>query len=79
MTYPLSGLKEGELSNFEARLTRAVCLPCVDDGAWNGLSASGEHASLDVHVLALSLRRDRLPNRDCGECRVVRKEVQVQV
>jgi len=64
VTCPLSGWKEGELSNFGSLLTRAVCFPCLDDGAWNGLSASGEHASLDIHVLALSLRRDRLPNRD---------------
>jgi len=50
--------------HFEMPLTSAVRLPRIDDRTWNGLSAGGEHTPLDVHVLALSFRRDRLAKRD---------------
>ena len=46
-------------------LTLAVCLPCLNDGARNGLPASGEHTPLNEHMLAYSLRRDRLAEQDC--------------
>ena len=46
-------------------LTLAVCLPRLNDGARNGLPTSGEHAPLNEHMLAYSLRRDRLAEQDC--------------
>jgi hypothetical protein len=63
-TRPIVVKEEGTLMS-KMLLTIAVRLPRMDDCTWNGLSAGCEHTPLDVHVLALSLRRDRLANRDC--------------
>jgi hypothetical protein len=47
-------------------LTLVIRLPRLDDRARNGLAARSEHATFDIHVLALPFRRDRLSERDCG-------------
>jgi hypothetical protein len=53
------------MDTSKCRLTLPVCLPRLHDGARNGLPASGEHAPLNKHMLAYSLRRDRLAEQDC--------------
>ena len=49
-------------------LTLLVRLPCFNHRARNGLATRSEHASLDIQVLSLSFRRDRLSKRDCMRC-----------
>jgi hypothetical protein len=50
----------------DVALTFVVRLPRFDDRARNGLAARSEHATLNVHVLSLPFRRDRLSKRNCG-------------
>src|SRR5258708_19050369 len=64
------------MDTSKCRLTLAVRLPRVNDGARNGHPANCKHAPLDEHILAFSLRRDRLAKQDCRyskcKCRAVR-------
>jgi hypothetical protein len=46
-------------------LTLVVRLPRLDDRAGDRRAAGVAHVSLDIHVLALPLGRDRLAERDC--------------
>src|SRR5216684_1065148 len=46
-------------------ITLLVRFPCLNYRTRNRLAFRSEHASLDIHILSLSFRRDRLSKRDC--------------
>lgn len=55
-----------EQNGSRVSLTLVVRFPRLDNRTGYRRATGGAHVSLNVHVLALPLRRDRLAERDCG-------------
>jgi hypothetical protein len=61
--------RQADEERIEVLLTFLVRLPRLNHRVHDGFASRSEHTTLDIHVLPLSFRRDRLPERDCMCCR----------